>query len=305
MGKLSNEEQQFYMNYGFSNNHEWFLFEDYTIENSFLCPSMYLENSYNPFDKPNLLIDFISITNEQDIINFAKNYGLLGRYFLVKKYDKLSNTDLEEPIDWILTHVNTVRMCITLTNLIDKLKYSELRNFFENFLFKDFSSCCLSIGNKQNIEDFTFSYHDIKEINETNRYNKYDDEGPDYKIDSDNYILDLARRIRRHLVNINISGIYRELAEVKPVKNAKGFDEVDYNDTTFFRYTALIEVIYWLLADIISAKKIRECLLCHKPFIQTHASQKYCPNTSGRSKCANKAGYDNFVTVNNKRDKAT
>ena len=58
-----------------------------------------------------------------------------------------------------------------------------------------------------------------------------------------------------------------------------------------FRYQALIEVIYWHLADTLTGRRIRRCKAqgCGGLFAQTDPRQLYCPppiGVRGKSRCA-------------------
>ena len=58
------------------------------------------------------------IITEEDIINFIKKYGMLGRRFLDKR-------NVEESVEWFLAHVNAVKICAKLSLLINECDYKK------------------------------------------------------------------------------------------------------------------------------------------------------------------------------------
>lgn len=80
--------------------------------------------------------------------------------------------------------------------------------------------------------------------------------------------IDIARAIRRHIINANVGGITRSVSV-----NESGADQ------TFFRYSTPLEVAYWHLANVVDGGTVKRCEAdgCGGVFIQTDPRQRYCP----------------------------
>ncbi len=259
------------------------LFEDYSIENEQLIPSFFLKDLDKCFTYAELFLDFIKIQTVESVIIFVSKYGLLGKCFLQDKTKDAFLSGVSEPIDWILTHVSSVRMCLRLSELIENMDVIKIKNYLHNYLFKENDSYIIKVANKENINILNLAYFaKLKEA--------YTAES-DF---SDEYIINLAKRIRRHIININLTGIHVTFDSVPDIS------KIDM-EQKYLVFHSLIELIYWILSDIIFNKKIKTCKYCGDFFIQSHGRQSYCPSPSGASSCANKKRYGDFVNKNRRK----
>jgi hypothetical protein len=98
----------------------------------------------------------------------------------------------------------------------------------------------------------------------------------------------MARVLRAFLINQNIVGIYRGLT----VRKDKPTDQ------TMFRYSAMIDIVYWHIATAIDGGTIRRCQerSCGAFFIQHHGGQHFCPpyGKQTESPCANRNRFRRF-----------
>jgi len=96
---------------------------------------------------------------------------------------------------------------------------------------------------------------------------------------------EFARSIRMEIINKNIIGIRRE------------FQDVDGRDQSFYAFSALVEVAYWQIADMIMEnQKIVRCEECKAPFAQTNDRQRFCPRRfyPEESACGRRARVRNY-----------
>jgi hypothetical protein len=78
----------------------------------------------------------------------------------------------------------------------------------------------------------------------------------------------MAQHIRNTILNRNVSRIYRYVAT-----DEKG------KDRSFFGFHAVIDVVYWHLANLIDGGIVKRCEAdrCDGLFIQSDPRQRYCP----------------------------
>jgi hypothetical protein len=89
----------------------------------------------------------------------------------------------------------------------------------------------------------------------------------------------LAANMLRAIVNANITQLHPVLAWST---EHEAFRQ-------YFRFTALIEVAYWHLANALQGGRVMRCARpgCRGIFIQTDRRQRFCPpGTNGESPCA-------------------
>jgi hypothetical protein len=58
-----------------------------------------------------------------------------------------------------------------------------------------------------------------------------------------------------------------------------------------FKFKALIQLIYWQVADWINGKRLRECQECQTIFFASDDPQRFCPSSQkiNESRCARRA----------------
>ncbi len=85
-------------------------------------------------------------------------------------------------------------------------------------------------------------------------------------------------------LNPNIAGIRRQVFEVRG------------HARSYFTFRAMIEAIYWQLADKLENGGIRRCEECKRFFVARDKRQRYCPPPDGlkRSRCASRFNVTQF-----------
>lgn len=212
----------------------WRKSNNYIIESGVLKDIGSQTELYHPLSEENIVQDFSSIANENDILEFAKTYGSLG----YKYFPKPDKGITDDPVSWILTHAKTVNMCKRLQYYINTNDSTSLDDY---------------INDLNNNASFTFYGNQEKIVSH------------DFCTKGD--VFELANFIVRVIVNENITGIHRTL------------QYFDGKNKSFFSFRALIEVIYWKLANVIDGGIIKKCEAegCEGFFIKTDKRQRYCP----------------------------
>lgn len=230
------------------------VFSCYLLKNGVITPpyKVTLRHLYFPFLHKELPSHFahLYVGTDSDIMGFINSYGMLGRAFLIA--DKTRRVEerqkYPESVDWIRAHSKTIDICLTIKNHLQKFE-------------------CYDIASYKNppLEDY------IKQFLIRPNCYKFEDIGETYNITTmqfigENSLYQDAIKILQELINCNIRYFYRtiELLENGHLSN-------NYN------FTALIEVIYWIVADTLISGTVKQCEECGRVFIQTDKRQKYCP----------------------------
>jgi hypothetical protein len=230
------------------------VFNDYAIDNDILKPCMIkgLGKLYFPFLHKEMPHHFARLYegDNSNIINFAKSYGMLGRELLVASqiYDPNKRKGYPETVEWIKAHSKSVHICLSIINHLKQFPHDSsvnyenppLNEYLSQFLLNGNTYHLVNVGNTYEIQSITFG----KEID------LYKD----------------AIRILQELINCNLCHFYRSIE-----LQANGNISNNYN------FTALIEVIYWILADTVVNGHVKQCEECGRVFIQTDKRQRYCP----------------------------
>lgn len=266
---------------------EWWVAEDYRIENGMVVPTMagktipsyekeYLctQNRYSPMEYPELPGEFAKIIDksEDTILTFIRRYGLLGFYESREVYEILGISAYEpgkikvgDPLPWIIKHAETVNLALSLRGcLVDEEK---LKN--EIHLLKHYDS-------EYDGFEVKFSYAE--------RMNLYPTECSIFPLPDTNRAI--ALRIISTIVNANITDFKRELQIEE--------GETGLSLNTIFKTGNLLGSIYWHLADAVEGNSIKRCEYskCRKFFVAHDPRTKYCPapkDYQGISPCANRA----------------
>jgi hypothetical protein len=227
---------------------EWIVEGPYTIAGSFVVPSYMVDHTqddtpaiaYDPATRPELVQALAHVCDE----------GEPGILRFTNDYGLLGYQDLVrvrkyhrgDPVEWVFAHARTVKLCLELTRLLMRRDRKGLEAY-------------LQVGEW----GYQFSCATRDVVSDRGFFVTHGD------------IFDQARYIRRGLINANIRGISPFIRVVK-----KGTTE---RETASFGFSALIEVIYQHLADVVTqGRAIRQCAAddCSALFVQTHKSQRYC-----------------------------
>jgi hypothetical protein len=70
--------------------------------------------------------------------------------------------------------------------------------------------------------------------------------------------------------------------------NVEGVPRICDGKESRFRFTALVQVVYWQLADLAGSRYLRQCLECKTLFFASDNRQVFCPPPAGvrESRCA-------------------
>jgi hypothetical protein len=226
----------------------WMVFGGYEITGGVLRRSSNdVVAMYPPIRRREIPGELAKLTrgDEAAVIHFAQRYGMLG-------YDNLVGSDEVlggDPVDWLWTHAETIRICLDLTEMLQEDRVEEVEPYLRSVappkeerqrlqLFP--SSLFIKFAAKGRRDTLEIAY---EEKNSTS----------------------LARLVCRNLTNPNIDRIHRELqGHGKTMRS-------------FFHFSALIEVAYWQLADIVEGGRVVRCAECGALFPQKRRSQQYCP----------------------------
>ena len=213
-----------------------------------------------PTNHPELPEKLAQLQNEDDILDFVNTYDLLGYDRLVPEEHKDGRG---ETVSWILAHAATVKLCLELTGMIQKV---DLRGIVERLAIKNGVMGSISYA----ILDQVIDKPDPKISEIGNR------PSPSFWVHGAGP-LELARHVRRELINGNRRRVYHFLHSV-------GDRDVDV-----IGFGSLIEAIYHHLADTVTqGRGVRPCKECGTYFVHSRRGQKFCPPPLGwkDSKCA-------------------
>jgi hypothetical protein len=286
----------------------WRVYSDYTIKDGVIKESGKRVREYQPIVEPALPVALSRVARgEVSIEEFAHQFGLLGyrplfpqkileallgyapkavwdvvRATLRKKellrtkpavparriFDIWYAATDGEPVAWIKAHANTVAALIEILGLIQD---------------GDIDALAYTVRNKP-AGPFAVGYHVAQEITWP-RIPRDRKRAKEYEA----HLLDpaaaptLAAGIVRNYINCNISGIRRDLytpVSVSPAPRGR----------SKFTFRAMIEAVYWQLADRLERGGIRRCIECGRYFVARDPRQVHCPPFPGakRSRCSSR-----------------
>lgn len=231
---------------------------------------------YLPIARTELPFEFAKLANSSEdvILRFVRNYGLLGYHQAVNatlgvfKLNALlehakspvakdlvhPGIDFGDPVSWILSHAETVKLVLDLNGALKDRQ--SLKLILERMTVQ---------GEGWPIE---FRYmerghlypHSIKMARQSR-----DD-------------FDCTCGIIAHIMNRNLDGgISRKLIiDVNPERGFEGRHLL-----SVFGASSLIDCIYWLLADAIVGNTIKRCKFCGRFFNASTLKRIYCPPPMG------------------------
>jgi hypothetical protein len=246
--------------------HLWPVFEDYDIgrvtqDNALVgyivLPRGKVVRVYPPIVHRELPEEFAKLYEGElkPVRRFARTYGLLG-------YGDLTEQSVQgDPLPWIWRHAETVRLCLTLTHLLQAGDVAELREKLHTLQLAENDRPptleahwpMMRVAIRDTPEVWSWG-----EGNPATQAQRFAQE--------DTYVMHLARRMRNSLINANIARMYRWLPE-----------QIADPERSSFGFCALIEVVYWLLADTVDHGHVKLCEACGAPFVQTKSHQRFCP----------------------------
>ena len=220
--------------------------------------------------------------DEKAVLRFARKYGHLG-------YEPFA--DAAEPLAWIWAHAYIIRVCLTLTWLLEHGSEEELEDYVG----------CVKWGltwepmpdSETIIGKHIMTYHDDILAYNRHQFSIYlsmlSEENPFEVWHAPQKVMldanpphsprNLARRMRSALINKFMGRIERQL-----------WDSEEYGPCSFYTLERPISWAYWHLADMVEDRHatIRCCASCHQWFVPTDHRQRFCPPGPGQvgSRCA-------------------
>lgn len=244
----------------------WSVFSDYKVKDRRIQPKPKKQKEAPTFYVPAARTELpgeIAKLERNDIasvLKFARRYGSLGFSHLSPKEDK----PYGDPLQWVWLHADTLRLALTLKELIDHQKTDELKRL----LFE------LSQGEDRSKEYPTPAV----------TYARLDKQQtivfcPTSGASPDAVVQTLAANMLCTIVNNNIANLRPELT----------WRKINGTFQQHFLFTGLIEVAYWHVANALQGGMIKRCQRsgCGGLFIQTDQRQRFCPTGDKReSPCA-------------------
>jgi hypothetical protein len=256
----------------------WIVHEDYAIVDEVLKPHGVIVRSYAPSVHRELPQELAKLRRgmTREVRDFARQYGLLGYGALV------GHQGTGDPLLWIWTHAETLRLCLSLTDLIEKKEIGELREKLHALALPNPSPQggqywpAAVVAIQGEVISLAWGEAAFRAALRKMPGSAPLPEDPLIEQDDDAHILDLASSIRRDIINQNMASIFRIL------RSHEGRDQ------SFYGFHALIEVAYWHLADRVIDGQVQICQECGAYFFQTTKRQRFCPPRRGakESNCA-------------------
>ena len=222
------------------------IFEAYTIKDDKLCKIGNRIRTYDATQCPALPEAFANIQagNVEALLQFARTYGNLG--YLSLNFLECGGYFDDEPLAWIWAHLQTVQLCLKLTQYCDEQRAAwELDEILNQY------------RTPPSPQDPTTDAIRIAVLGQTTvmRLTRKPQDS----------MYDFARKIRYEIIRRNT----KEL-----ISRSRG---ADGNTQSVLDYGSLIEVVYWHLSQM-DQKPARQCAWCGSWFIVQHRRQTYCPH---------------------------
>lgn len=218
---------------------EWAVAKEYGIVDGHIIGAGLLTEArnYRPVLHPELPSELMKVDpeDEQQILEFVKNYGVLGGY-----------TDYmwpqKEEVEWFR---HCTRVLNTVGNLIKVLKDGDVQaaNSYRNERTGNLTIDGIPVAKLVHRTD---TFHADTWLMKT------DDP------------LDWVRHQIVAIINDNIARVKRE-----PVVTPDGIQ-------SYFKFSSLLDVIYWQLLNAEEGGNLKLCKMCQKPYISTDGRQRFC-----------------------------
>lgn len=244
--------------------------------------------AYNPFAEYELPTQLARIaTGELSPEEFAGRFGLLGYDRLLRPTQiaralagdvsvtelskQLSRDDAKrkggDPVEWILAHSRTVGLCLDLIGAFEG---------GDNYLIVETVET-VARGGQAARGPYAWG---LIVAGLPDKFTKHT-----LKIHPQGHAA-IARGWLSNFITDNIAGIRRRLQE----------DAYGSRLASYFGFGAMIQTVYWQLADTIERGGIRRCRSCQRFFLARDKRQQYCPPFPGatRSRCSSRLNVGNF-----------
>jgi len=280
--RFDNDGSDVSRNFGFQG--VWPRHKNNKIENNILIPNFEDIECYYPMSKISIVNDFKQLKDgdESLILEFTNLYGSLGFSYYAEIGDRVGG----DPIWWIIAHAKAVQTCMEIQKVIEENNEGLMKDLVKSMTFsltaKEFHKSMAYLGEMQS--------PNLDAVISKKCYSIL--EGADKRMKvilvPDISDRDLLLTIQMDFLNSNIQNIKREfiLERIDPKDESNTNNKIH----SYFDFKALLDVIYWKLADKIDGGVIKRCAAegCGGIFIQTDKRMIYCPPLSGHkeSSCA-------------------
>ncbi len=249
----------------------WYVFEGYAVRDGVLVSEGKIARLSAPAVESSLpgelaKLSVLKLRSEKftdALVAFAARYGDLG-YCHLAPFEKRCGGD---PVYWVKAHARTVADALEVINLLGDVESARrpeerrrarknLRSCLELRCFdprrpRPFAAVAIADQVRHKLFFTAALLHDP---------------------------VSAAHQYLRSLINPNIREVAFQLYEAPQGKSQ-----------FFFHFRAMIEVVYWHLANALEGGKVRRCAECRRPFIATDRRQRFCPPPgAGRSRCASR-----------------
>ena len=222
---------------------------------------------YAPVEQPGLLGALLDVgQGHLKPTQFADRFGLLGYDQLVPSQNRCAG----DPLDWFMAHTRTVHVIAQLILLLKKLrdKSPGARAALSKYEAK-IPDGPYAMGSRVStipLRRMSFSGSPVK----------------------------AAIGIVQYLLNENLGPTARRLRSIE----TGGLRSV-------FTFRALIDVIYWQLADQLGRGSIHRCKECGRIFTNPNTKADYCPPTRGKkiSRCKSRWNVREFRKRQHRKEK--
>lgn len=244
----------------------WKVAESYEVKDGKLFPQgKECARHYAPLKTPELPTELQRVaTGNLSPIEFAGQFGLLG-------YRNLTGYQQHEgdPLDWVVAHARTVHFCLQFIGMLQE-DASEEEIRYELEQFPDGPYALL-----EKIIEIDLRCDISPPKNETEK-----------KLRGHVKASHVARIEVCKFVSYNIERVGRRLLT----------DRFATKIDSYISFHAMIEAVYWQLADRIEGGGVRRCLACKQFFVARDKRQQYCPPWPGstRSRCSARLNVQNF-----------
>lgn len=261
----------------------WSVAESYRFENQkvlgrkvrVIVPNSWASShSCRPGLEPRLLNDFAGVVNEKLLVKFVERYGLLG-YGRMHRDQMSDRKEKGDPVSWVLAHARVVRGLLRILEIMDDVRSKRVPLNGSTPLARTFESVFKEMdiaGPTQDVQPNSVYFNLVSPEGERKVWVS------DWKSDpiAGVYVL------LTELINPQIRGVHYEFL------SSSRFERTESKLGVRLRWSALIEVIYWLLAERVGGE-FRQCSLCARVFPVSDPREKFCSGS-----CMNKVRCRNY-----------
>jgi hypothetical protein len=266
------------------------VYDDYHVVDERLEPASYVRiRCYAPAVHPELPGELAKLQrgDVEAVLKFARVYGTLGHTAFIPRevWARGGAIPVGDPLLWVWAHADTVRICLELSYRLEEGDITSLRSYLRSLHVTqadlDVWKSWLGDPADDDYKEYTDTWPTAM-VGQRGEITLWQwgrlGRNPQEPLSHDD-VKELARVIRRSLINANIAGIHRVL-----LNDGR-------SDILFWEFKALVEMVYWHVAQAVDGKRLKRCEAkdCGVPFVQTDLRQRFCPpmfEQKRESRCA-------------------